>query len=59
MHVGMTRRQALGVMTAGLGGLAAAPSPSCQLATYVAEVTPPLGHPLMGGGIAPARPARA
>src|SRR5262245_24558847 len=26
-----------------------------QLATFSAEVTPPLGHPLMGGGIAPAQ----
>jgi hypothetical protein len=26
-----------------------------RLATFTAEVTPPLGHPLMGGGIAPAK----
>ncbi|MCI0456967.1 MAG: S9 family peptidase [Gemmataceae bacterium] len=26
-----------------------------RLATFSAEVTPPLGHPLMGGGIAPAQ----
>ena len=26
-----------------------------QLATFSADVTPPLGHALMGGGIAPAR----
>jgi hypothetical protein len=28
--------------------------PSLQLATFTADVTPPLGHPCMGGGIAPA-----
>jgi hypothetical protein len=28
---------------------------SLQLAVFAADVTPPLGHPLMGGGIAPAK----
>lgn len=28
--------------------------PNFHLASFVAEVTPPLGHPLMGGGIRPA-----
>jgi hypothetical protein len=34
---------------------ASAEEPKLRLATFTAEVTPPLGHPLMGGGIAPAR----
>jgi hypothetical protein len=47
-------------MAAALGGatlgLAAEPGRAgFQLATFAAEVTPPLGHPLMGGGIAPAQ----
>lgn len=29
--------------------------PQRRLATFLAEVTPPIGHPLMGGGIAPAK----
>src|SRR5262249_27601303 len=32
-----------------------AAEPKYQLATFTAEVTPPLGHACMGGGIAPAR----
>src|SRR5262245_27376838 len=30
-------------------------APPYRLATFTAEVTPPLGHPCMGGGIAPAQ----
>jgi len=57
----VSRRQALGAIAAGLGAglsldaLAADPAPALQLAPFHAEVTPPLGHPLMGGGIAPAK----
>src|SRR6185437_15992889 len=38
-----------------IGPAAAAPPAALRLATFTADVTPPLGHPLMGGGIAPAR----
>jgi hypothetical protein len=57
----LSRRQALGVMAACLGaepalGEKPAPqSPAYRLATFSAEVTPPLGHALMGGGISPAK----
>jgi hypothetical protein len=57
---GLSRREALGVLAAGvLGGFAgivrAAPAPALQLATFNAEVTVPPGHALMGGGIEPAK----
>jgi hypothetical protein len=55
----LTRRGALGILATSLGGMAldawAAAEGRYQLGTFVAEVTPPLGHPLMGGGIAPAQ----
>jgi len=49
------------ILTAGLacvgsfsvGTTAMAASPSFRLATFSADVTPPLGHPCMAGGIAP------
>src|SRR3954464_13152570 len=53
----VTRREALGTLAACLAGghvAAAAPQAEFRLATFSADVTPPLGHPLMGGGIAPA-----
>jgi hypothetical protein len=55
-----SRRDLLGAAAGCLGALAgntlAAPAaPAWQLALFNAEVTPPLGHPLMGGGIAPAQ----
>jgi hypothetical protein len=56
-----TRRQFLAAVAAGLGSPAVtalagpAAEPKYQLATFTAEVTPPLGHACMGGGIAPAR----
>lgn len=52
-----TRREALGTLATLLCGssLAQAEAPAFRLATFTAEVTPPLGHPLMGGGIAPAQ----
>lgn len=54
------RREALGGMAAWLaGGLAgqgrAADKPAFQLATFAADVTIPIGHPCMGGGISPAK----
>ena len=56
MHSDVTRRQALQALAAGavLSPLAAAAEPAFRLARFTAEVTPPLGHALMGGGIAPA-----
>jgi hypothetical protein len=39
----------------GLDCPAADRQPAYQLAIFAADVTPPLGHPLMGGGIAPAQ----
>jgi hypothetical protein len=48
-----TRREALGLLAAGLGRSPAAAD--FRVASFVAEVTVPLGHPLMGGGIAPAK----
>ncbi|HET6573519.1 MAG TPA: hypothetical protein VFG68_07950 [Fimbriiglobus sp.] len=49
-----TRREALAALPlAGLAG--AAEPPKITLSTFSAEVTCPLGHPLMGGGIAPAK----
>lgn len=35
--------------------VATAAPPALTVSTFSAEVTPPVGHPLMGGGIAPAR----
>jgi len=37
------------------GFRASAQTGSWRIATFSADVTPPLGHPLMGGGIAPAK----
>ena len=57
----LSRRQALTATAAWLGGAfagsarAAPAEPSLRLATFTAEVTPPLGHPCMGSGIAPAK----
>ncbi|WP_435011624.1 hypothetical protein P12x_002944 [Tundrisphaera lichenicola] len=53
----ISRRGVLGTLAAGLtcGSMAAAPPGPFRLATFSADVTPPMGHPLMGGGIAPAR----
>src|SRR5690348_8277613 len=57
----LSRREAIGTAAAVLGstlvphGWAAPVESSYRLATFVAEVTPPLGHPCMGGGIAPVK----
>src|SRR5690242_17052196 len=56
MSARINRRHALGVLAGSLVpplARAAAP-PVVRIATFRAEVTPPIGHPLMGGGIAPA-----
>jgi len=56
---GITRREALGSVAALLGNTlsfkASSSASSYRLATFAADVTVPLGHALMGGGIAPAR----
>src|SRR4051812_16179446 len=53
-----TRREALAVL-ALTGGLRPPLAPAAEakltLSTFITEITPPLGHPLMGGGIAPAK----
>ena len=52
----LSRREAiaaLGVATASALGIAA--EPAVRLATFHAEVTTPIGHPMMGGGVAPAQ----
>src|SRR5262245_53712565 len=53
----ITRRRFLtttaACLAAGLAQTAFAAPPVWKLATFVAEVTPPIGHPCMGGGIAP------
>ncbi|WZO97717.1 hypothetical protein EP7_004762 [Isosphaeraceae bacterium EP7] len=41
--------------TLGVASRANADAPSFRLSTFQADVTPPMGHPLMGGGIAPAK----
>ena len=54
-----TRRDALAAaatLTGALGPAAArAEAPKLKLSTFLVEVTIPLGHPCMGGGIAPAK----
>lgn len=60
----LTRRRFLRLAAGAAGGLAtvaagdrapAIAKPRWALATFSADVTVPMGHPLMGGGIAPAR----
>ena len=59
-RLGLTRRQALKGLGGGLAGSfmghfsGAAPA-SHELSTFQADITPPLGHALMGGGISPAQ----
>jgi hypothetical protein len=54
-----TRRDALAAAIALSGGLrpplANAEEPKLTLATFATEITPPVGHPCMGGGIAPVK----
>jgi hypothetical protein len=55
MTARLTRREALAVAASlGAGLSLGANADGFRLATFVAEVTPPLKHALMGGGIAPA-----
>jgi hypothetical protein len=55
MTARLTRREALAVAASlGAGLSLGADADGFRLATFVAEVTPPLKHALMGGGIAPA-----
>src|SRR5208282_4013840 len=50
----ITRREVFATVAAiGSGLTLAADKDGLRLATFVAEVTPPLKHPCMGGGIAP------
>ncbi len=57
----LSRREAIATAATLLGSAlapdtwAAPAEVSLRLATFVAEVTPPLGHPCMGGGIAPVK----
>jgi len=59
MNASLTRREALSTAATWLGSslaLAGSDSPgrsSYQLATFSVDVTPPIGHACMGGGIAP------
>ncbi|HEX4613586.1 MAG TPA: hypothetical protein VH092_35720 [Urbifossiella sp.] len=51
-----TRRTALAALAAAPFATARPPEPDpLTLATFTAEVTIPIGHPCMGGGIAPAK----
>jgi hypothetical protein len=58
---GPTRRDAIGALAALLAGSGRAsarirgPAPEVRLATFAVDVTPPIGHPCMAGGIAAAR----
>src|SRR5215510_13030401 len=61
IRCGLTRRQVLKGLAAGwagslVGGRSrAAGAASYELSTFQADITPPLGHALMGGGIASAQ----
>ena len=53
-----TRREALAAgaaLAAGVGSIRAAEPPSLTLSTFSLEITPPLGHPCMGGGVSPVK----
>lgn len=52
----LTRRQSLAALAASAAGVSvAAAPPAFELCPFSAEVTVPLGHPLMGGGVQPAK----
>src|SRR5947208_803619 len=52
----LSRRQALAALAASSAGLArAAAPPRVELCPFSADVTVPPGHPLMGGGVPPAK----
>jgi len=57
---GLTRREVTKGLAGGLAGslmgrFGAAAATSHELSTFQADITPPLGHALMGGGITPAQ----
>jgi hypothetical protein len=50
----LTRREALATLTAfPVAGVRCAEPAGIRVSTFVTDVTPPVGHPCMGGGIAP------
>jgi hypothetical protein len=51
----LSRREALAVAAASIPLVGRAAEPELKLATFEVEVTPPIGHPCMGGGIAPVK----
>ena len=52
----VTRREAMALAaTTVVGRAGAADAPKLTLSTFAEEITCPIGHPLMGGGIAPAK----
>jgi hypothetical protein len=60
IRCGLTRRQVLQWLAAGLAesvvcSSSAAVAAAYELSTFQADITPPLGHALMGGGITPAQ----
>jgi hypothetical protein len=54
-----TRREVLAAAVAISGGISPAfggtAEPKLTLSTFITEITPPIGHPCMGGGIAPVK----
>jgi hypothetical protein len=51
-----TRREALAsAAAASIPGRARADAPKLTVSTFATEITPPVGHPCMGGGIAPVK----
>lgn len=53
-----TRREALAALALPGGlrpALATADEPKPSLSTFLTEITPPVGHPCMGGGVAPVK----
>ncbi len=57
MTSAVSRRSAMGGMVAAClaGSLSRAEGPKYRLATFSADVTPPIGHACMGGGIPPVK----
>src|SRR5687767_824613 len=60
MNAPLTRREAIGTLAALCGGpLAleslAAPAGGFRLASFSADVTPPIGHPLLAGLVPPTK----
>jgi hypothetical protein len=51
----LSRREFLSAAAAASVYAAPAASPELTVATFTEEVTPPIGHPCMGGGIAPVK----